>query len=561
MDVVNNEQNLFPDELKPLNDWIYSFKASITDDNALGQDVIRVMNDASTIFSTSSLRSKSKFISSIRGMWDNTFLSYANNQKDQTLSNVQENNILSRICFEINLVLGFMKSFDDDFPEIRKASGSSKRANDSDQNSTDGFQQPHKVSKVTKIGGDSPVKISNSFEALANSEDITDRNPGDSDTTAPKEPRIEPIYVKTTDNWREIAAKVDELANCKVFKSVQGDCIKFFPKSVETYRIIQNYFADQKIEFYGMKLKSERPRKVLIKGLPINFDVSEIKEELANLGYNVHRVAQLKDFKTKKPMPLFLVDVFRNETFRNIFDIREFCGFFVHVVVYKFKGAKQCYNCQRFNHSSDMCKLKPVCLKCSGEHNISDCPVKDREGIKCANCSGNHTANFGGCPMNPKNLPSNRVQTFRTANTFVNKHVKQNISFSDSLKGKNEANSIPNSAIQENNKTSETLNSYTPSRNSAQVPKSDKQIGSQEKSEIVNTVHTANAITDIDNNFLLNFVLNNFTNIDTIIEKLNNLYNVLIKFQKLYCDKKMSELLKAIGTDGQKALASSSKTK
>lgn len=134
-----------------------------------------------------------------------------------------------------------------------------------------------------------------------------------------------------------------------------------------------------------MKLKNERPRKVLIKGIPIDFDIADVKGELSALGYNVHRVSQLKNFRTKLPMPIYLGDVFVNDPFKHIFEMRNLMGFFVKAEAYKFKGAKQC-------------------------------TVIDRAGIKCANCCENHTANFRGCIRNPKNRKNSIVQTFRNSN-------------------------------------------------------------------------------------------------------------------------------------------------
>lgn len=103
--------------------------------------------------------------------------------------------------------------------------------------------------------------------------------------------------------------ELDELADCKFYKKVQKNFIKFFPSDIETNGKIQAYLNEKNIEFFGMKLKTERPRKVLIKGIPIDIPIAGIKDDLCGLGYNVHRVTQLKNFRTKLPMPIFLVNV------------------------------------------------------------------------------------------------------------------------------------------------------------------------------------------------------------------------------------------------------------
>lgn len=53
-----------------------------------------------------------------------------------------------------------------------------------------------------------------------------------------------------------------------------------------------------------MIFKTERRRKVLIKVIPIDYPIAEIKDELCTLFYNVHRVSLFKNIRTKLPMPI-----------------------------------------------------------------------------------------------------------------------------------------------------------------------------------------------------------------------------------------------------------------
>ncbi|KAF2346175.1 hypothetical protein FHG87_023070 [Trinorchestia longiramus] len=56
----------------------------------------------------------------------------------------------------------------------------------------------------------------------------------------------------------------------------------------------------------------------------------------------------------------------------------------------------QCFHCQRFGHNAVNCRAAPRCVVCSGAHNSWECPSPSTRS--CCNCSGNHTANYGGCP-------------------------------------------------------------------------------------------------------------------------------------------------------------------
>ncbi|KAF2368491.1 hypothetical protein FHG87_000743 [Trinorchestia longiramus] len=55
----------------------------------------------------------------------------------------------------------------------------------------------------------------------------------------------------------------------------------------------------------------------------------------------------------------------------------------------------QCFRCQRFGHTAVNYRAAPRCVVCSGAHNSRECPSPSTRS--CCNCSGNHTAYYGGC--------------------------------------------------------------------------------------------------------------------------------------------------------------------
>lgn len=74
----------------------------------------------------------------------------------------------------------------------------------------------------------------------------------------------------------------------KLIKKIINDTIRFFPDSIEEYRKIQNYFVTSKLEFYGLTLKSERPRKIIIKGIPKDTRIDEIKAGRIKRDFSIH---------------------------------------------------------------------------------------------------------------------------------------------------------------------------------------------------------------------------------------------------------------------------------
>lgn len=158
----------------------------------------------------------------------------------------------------------------------------------------------------------------NPFEPLAKSidmetvgEELVDHADSSPKLNTTKDKPVS-VTLKLTQNWKEIVEKIDTITTEKVGKRMFKEFIKFYSSSVADYRALQKYFSESKFEYFGLPLKSEGPLKIVIKGIPRDSTISEIKTELSNIGINVHSVAQLKNFKLKEPLPIFLVHIFRN---------------------------------------------------------------------------------------------------------------------------------------------------------------------------------------------------------------------------------------------------------
>ncbi|GFT59430.1 nucleic-acid-binding protein from transposon X-element [Trichonephila clavipes] len=73
----------------------------------------------------------------------------------------------------------------------------------------------------------------------------------------------------------------------------------------------------------------------------------------------------------------------------------------------------QCWRCQGFFHSSEVCHLPMKCLKCAGPHQAKDCTLQFEDPLKCANCGGEHAANWRQCPRFPKSKKAPNHQNKR----------------------------------------------------------------------------------------------------------------------------------------------------
>ncbi|GFW22541.1 uncharacterized protein TNCV_3364531 [Trichonephila clavipes] len=86
-----------------------------------------------------------------------------------------------------------------------------------------------------------------------------------------------------------------------------GNYIKIQPASEEDHDNIKKLLITKKADHYVI----EEPKiiKTVIKGLTASTDGADIESELKEKGIAVEKVAQLRRFATKAPLPLFMVEV------------------------------------------------------------------------------------------------------------------------------------------------------------------------------------------------------------------------------------------------------------
>ncbi|GFV72818.1 zinc finger protein, partial [Trichonephila clavipes] len=151
-------------------------------------------------------------------------------------------------------------------------------------------------------------------------------------------------------------------------------------------------------------LKQDRPIKVVIRGLPSNTEPIDIKVEIEAEGFKVAKISQMKNYRTKAPMPLFCLQIENGVDAPKIYDFTELFGTQIEVKLFD-RGNKinQCWRYHGWFHSSEVCHLPPRCVRCAGPHLAKDCTLDFDAPIKCANCSGEHAANWSRCPKHPNN--------------------------------------------------------------------------------------------------------------------------------------------------------------
>ncbi|XP_015918445.2 uncharacterized protein [Parasteatoda tepidariorum] len=157
--------------------------------------------------------------------------------------------------------------------------------------------------------------------------------------------------------------------------------------------------------------------KVLIRGLPKDFNPAEISLELGKLNLEIYKIVQFQKMVggAYRPLPLFLVILPKLANHEKVYYTEKIKQFPVSVEL--FHGGRrpqQCFRCQGFGHSQRMCTEKPRCMKCAEGH-FSYQYTKSRDTPPtCCNCRKDHTSNFSGCEARPS-----RKKTHTKAHTHA----------------------------------------------------------------------------------------------------------------------------------------------
>ncbi|GFY67094.1 transposon Ty3-G Gag-Pol polyprotein [Trichonephila inaurata madagascariensis] len=82
-------------------------------------------------------------------------------------------------------------------------------------------------------------------------------------------------------------------------------------------------------------LAANRIPKLVLKGLPATTDADDIKNDLLEKGIKVEKVTQLRQFKTKMPQPIYMMEISRDENVDDILPGPQILTFFstkIHVI-------------------------------------------------------------------------------------------------------------------------------------------------------------------------------------------------------------------------------------
>ncbi|GFV58227.1 nucleic-acid-binding protein from transposon X-element [Trichonephila clavipes] len=116
--------------------------------------------------------------------------------------------------------------------------------------------------------------------------------------------RIAPIVIDAQSNATELLTQIGNLCNNTSLQGrFENGKLRVFPTSAEEHRIIQKFVSDKKMRSHTFEMAHNKQLKVVLRGLPTDYNQEELMSELTTLGFKPNHISLLK---TGKPTPTCL---------------------------------------------------------------------------------------------------------------------------------------------------------------------------------------------------------------------------------------------------------------
>jgi Associated with zinc fingers len=219
----------------------------------------------------------------------------------------------------------------------------------------------------------------------------------------PSEKLPPPVIIHNSQKWTAISSrfKADGLNFTKASLTRNG--VRIQPATSNDFRKITKFLENSREPYHSFCSEEERAKsiQVAIRGIPIGTTNEEIAEDLIEKGFTPSDVFRMISAKTKKPIPIIKARLPASQ--KSVYEIRQLCHISVVVEPLNIKPqVPQCHRCQKFWHTKNFCHGHHRCVKCGQLHDSATCEKSKGTPAKCANCEGDHTASYRGCPAFPK---------------------------------------------------------------------------------------------------------------------------------------------------------------
>lgn len=213
-------------------------------------------------------------------------------------------------------------------------------------------------------------------------------------------PKIPPIIIRDPSKWSMVSSQMGaqkiNFSSAKAFK----DGIRVLTPTSDTFRALTRLLENLKVQYHTYTLPEDRTLRAVLRTIPVEVTTERILADLTRQGFHPIKVTRMVNQRTKKAFPLVMVEVPQGE---KIYALKAVENLIVSVERPKPSfHTSQCHRCQGYHHSQRNCHANVRCVKCGQAHDSRDCSKSRDLPALCANCGGEHTANYRGCPSYPK---------------------------------------------------------------------------------------------------------------------------------------------------------------
>ncbi|GFW91280.1 uncharacterized protein TNCV_736951 [Trichonephila clavipes] len=171
---------------------------------------------------------------------------------------------------------------------------------------------PRKTAKNPPLAEKIDINTNNSFEVLDSvMTDVEEVTPAF---------KSKPIFMKIFDSYNLVLQDLYRNFPTATNTHAKG-YIKIEAQNEKDHDEITKYLKDKNLEFYTIEPPITRPLKLVIKGLPVDIDPEDIKKDLISKGIKIVKTTQLKRFVSKTPLPIYMIEIERDENVNDIFQV------------------------------------------------------------------------------------------------------------------------------------------------------------------------------------------------------------------------------------------------
>ena len=206
--------------------------------------------------------------------------------------------------------------------------------------------------------------------------------------------------------------------------------LKIRPLAKSDHHSIAVFLKDNGFEFFTFNPNKEKITIFVLRGLLPSTGCSEEIAGLREKRVEISRARHIKrnsivdGVRSVSLLALWVISVLKtHENVEELKIINSILKFVVRIQEYKVTNKLvQCFRCQGFLHLAEYCNIKDKCVKCARDHPPRTCIKDVVQPVKCANCNGQLSSSYMGCPKAkkyqerrvlsiPSQQPQNQIKT------------------------------------------------------------------------------------------------------------------------------------------------------